>query len=799
MLFSIVDIASEIIYILPDYRSFQIVLHNTGGYQGTVVQFIKEVTMKYSTAFFLSIAMFIYSAGKTDARPIVYAANSAAVVDTPKFSIPFSINQHDYLSYGLNFGIYPGATKGIDASLGEQEYPPFPPGGGMAMFLTDGGNSILDIRGYTSASQADTFNIGMNFDESDTNLFPIVFSWPNLSAFYSGSVRLKSSNPSFDIDMKSQTSFTLDSAHLSPFGLFMIVTITAEGPLPGSSLPVVSTYGLGNGGFQAIVHAPIGATADPGSTFGVVTGTSTWFEYGPTKSYGSTTTPQTVGSGTSQIVFSPFDPGSLPPNTRYHFRAVGQNTLGTFYGEDQVVSNGTPPPEVAADTTKYRTATYRDWADAKDAKGKRKSIKCKPDKVDFQFDLTAPFDTAFLTLKFSMLHSTDIHLDTAAVYSDTLEKDINMFGVIQSSQTVHVSGTGVKGQRIKISYLWVSGPKTHPKVKGTVTNFIVNQPRLPMPNLHNVGEDIFGGVMQTPVTLTVGTNSDPNGAHTVFLPKYKDVLKSLVKEQKGGDLYHTKLPHCLNNFDKTGKDILKRQKGLPPDKHNNSLFAEQLTLRLNIAASDSGLFPEGLGDLIYHNSSPFDGLTIRAIADSVDKYLGCNGSVSGTNDSTEFLKADSLIDAAFAGPMDTISWSCGKVVCTGVKLVSDVPYLHSNPSPSPRITMNNRPINPSSYAPIEFRLAQNYPNPFNPTTTIEFTLGQPSMVTLKIYNILGQQVATLLNRESMDDGDQEIEFNAGNLPSGVYFYQLRAEGIPDVDEGTAAKTFTAVKKMLLLK
>lgn len=71
-------------------------------------------------------------------------------------------------------------------------------------------------------------------------------------------------------------------------------------------------------------------------------------------------------------------------------------------------------------------------------------------------------------------------------------------------------------------------------------------------------------------------------------------------------------------------------------------------------------------------------------------------------------------------------------------------------------------------------------------------------MTLKIYNILGQEVATLLNHESMEDGLQEIQFNANNLPSGVYFYRLSAQGIPDEDGG-AAQSFSAVKKMLLLK
>ncbi|MFO7448002.1 MAG: T9SS type A sorting domain-containing protein, partial [Ignavibacteriaceae bacterium] len=89
--------------------------------------------------------------------------------------------------------------------------------------------------------------------------------------------------------------------------------------------------------------------------------------------------------------------------------------------------------------------------------------------------------------------------------------------------------------------------------------------------------------------------------------------------------------------------------------------------------------------------------------------------------------------------------------------------------------------------PEGFALSQNYPNPFNPMTNIEFDLGRMSNVSLTIYNILGQKVATLLNNVEMNAGRYTYQFDARNLATGVYFYSLEAGD------------FKTQKKMLLLK
>jgi hypothetical protein len=86
----------------------------------------------------------------------------------------------------------------------------------------------------------------------------------------------------------------------------------------------------------------------------------------------------------------------------------------------------------------------------------------------------------------------------------------------------------------------------------------------------------------------------------------------------------------------------------------------------------------------------------------------------------------------------------------------------------------------------EYALAQNFPNPFNPSTKIAFSLPKQGNVTLKVYNMLGKEIATLVN-EVRSMGNYEINFDGANLSSGVYFYKLEAEG------------FSEVKRMMLIK
>jgi len=89
-------------------------------------------------------------------------------------------------------------------------------------------------------------------------------------------------------------------------------------------------------------------------------------------------------------------------------------------------------------------------------------------------------------------------------------------------------------------------------------------------------------------------------------------------------------------------------------------------------------------------------------------------------------------------------------------------------------------------SPVDFYLSQNYPNPFNPTTTISYSIPKQSYVTLKVFDVLGNEIVILVNEEK-PKSNYEVEFDARNLSSGVYLYRIEAGKFHDV------------KKMILLK
>ncbi|MCC6864705.1 MAG: T9SS type A sorting domain-containing protein [Ignavibacteria bacterium] len=110
-----------------------------------------------------------------------------------------------------------------------------------------------------------------------------------------------------------------------------------------------------------------------------------------------------------------------------------------------------------------------------------------------------------------------------------------------------------------------------------------------------------------------------------------------------------------------------------------------------------------------------------------------------------------------------------------IDLISDI---ESRPGQLPKVE--------DYLVPKNYELLQNYPNPFNPSTTIEYSIPKDAIVTMKIYDILGKEVATLVN-EQKSAGTYIVNWNASGFSSGIYFYRINAG------------EFTATKKMYLVK
>ncbi len=94
----------------------------------------------------------------------------------------------------------------------------------------------------------------------------------------------------------------------------------------------------------------------------------------------------------------------------------------------------------------------------------------------------------------------------------------------------------------------------------------------------------------------------------------------------------------------------------------------------------------------------------------------------------------------------------------------------------------------------DFNLYQNYPNPFNPKTNINYYLRKPGYVTLKVYDVLGNEVRILIE-EKQNEGSYKAEFDATNFPSGVYFYKL----VVSIVNPLTSNNISLIKKMLLIK
>jgi len=454
----------------------------------------------------------------------------------------------------------------------------------------------------------------------------------------------------------------------------------------------------------------------------------------------------------------------------------------------------------------FRSFMPESLANDRDHKGKYgKFVNKKPNKVQFGLFAVSKYpnvNTLHMEFSLSLDTTYDVYTVPASTVTPTdarLKKwDFRFASPVAVGDTIRVYAYGANGFKQQVtSYSWTLNGTFVGKKLNRPT-FIYNTPRLPMPNRSNILSETFirHGYDNAKNGLLVGVaRLDSSKVYGwVIHRRYPEILRTLSMRTGTVVNYQDGMPRGFDLFT-SGRPFVGIQTSLLPTKQDNALLANLIGLKVSIIASALEITPLGFGELILQDtmSSPYNGMTLRQIANKADSMMtGYAGRVFEDFDTYAFLNSTiARVVAAFEGPIDTISFSTGLVV-TGAQQLIDVPFLRENPTAvRERITSTQVTSLPGQYS-----LQQNYPNPFNPTTTIQFELPFASTVTLKIFNILGQKVATLVNNEQMGDGIQEVEFNAANFASGVYLYRITAE---TMNEDGIVNTFTSVKKMVLMK
>lgn len=715
----------------------------------------------------------------------------------------------------LDFGLHVSATAGLDSVLfpRETELPPLPPPsqgifearftGGLIM----GAGSLSDIRPKLAGDQIDFWEVTV---QTGVLQGPVTISWPAGLSSGSGFLQIRNAPgdfseppyPQYVVNMLTQTSVVLVGPYADqPFKFRIIRTTNAAGI---SVNPESKNFGTVLIGLTASQTFTVTNTGNRNLDIAAITTSNPLFEI-------SSEGPEVVAPSATfdlTVSFAPVTSGSYTANITLAHNAGNYSTVIPIQAE-------------AGLGTRYRTFTAAELGAVDPVKSKffKALSKTKPDKLEFELELVVPtnvpaFNQLHLELGGASLGSswqgqqipaqvvkkngvvqvlgTDYTL--AGAHDGNNKKFDYVWPSLTPGDVINIHGFVKANKPIKATYWWlpvnVAAKQKIVKVKliGNEPVWKLNMPRLPMPNLGNVAFNIFPAVKAGGAGIVVGMpNLPPIGKLIPGWLKLYDA-GSMQKTLRGKTGLHAGTPRGFDFYTGGVKPVVKENKALPPEKHDNVLMANLIAFKFNIIASAQGNTPVGLGELLYHNpGNDFHGMALRDIIPIVDPRMT---TIEPGFNYANLNAVLASINGAFSGAIDTLvgGFSGPKLLLKGVKALAEVPFLRPGTlaaatSPAPSIVE----------IPDNFVLSQNYPNPFNPTTTIEFSLPEDAIVTLKVYNMLGEEVATLINREELSYGQEYVSFDASNLSSGVYIYRMTAEGLE-----TGAKT-AIMKKMLLLR
>jgi len=395
--------------------------------------------------------------------------------------------------------------------------------------------------------------------------------------------------------------------------------------------------------------------------------------------------------------------------------------------------------------------------------------------------------TAIQNALVSITDIEDLSVNTTSASTFSLSPDISQFRTFRES----VSDFTTKAVKLKYKKGTLAA---QPNVMTAVENVFSKQVSKA---LYPKGRT-FLGIEQT--------NKDSAKQYAWMLLKKASEFTAGFKSEHTGQSYP--LDYLRNAAKGTKKKLSKAVKFT--SALNNPAVAQGILLKLNILASDSGVTPTGFGALEMDTNVVLAGRNLKGqtltevslYLDSIMTYW----KALGVDTTEEHQKLGNFalfilkpINDGFYAAMTSGNYTVDSaqvvakksyaVTLSGVKSAEELGIVKRNPN----ARQTPLQFTPQTNAPTRFALEQNYPNPFNPMTTIRFEVGGSGLVSLKIYNILGQEVATLLNNEAMEEGEHEIQFDASKLTSGVYFYRLTSTSIEN------NTTTSLVKKMVLMK
>ncbi|MFH1196429.1 MAG: T9SS type A sorting domain-containing protein [bacterium] len=198
--------------------------------------------------------------------------------------------------------------------------------------------------------------------------------------------------------------------------------------------------------------------------------------------------------------------------------------------------------------------------------------------------------------------------------------------------------------------------------------------------------------------------------------------------------------------------------------NDHNYFDDRVLHKFSYPGNDYDQYPEHCGDTLYYNYGLIDVDSfgdVLGLGYKFPSFLGQSGSSIFYTNNNEYLIYGTLSMSSDSPPLGPISLH----YCIKSNVFNALRYIIESTDTFVQT--------PDENIPESFSLEQNYPNPFNPVTTICYRLPQAGLITLEIFNVLGQKLETLVN-EFQTAGKYQLQWKPQDLPSGIYFYRIKS-------------------------